>query len=916
MQGPNKHFQPLSCGFCLLASLLLDEAALRGCKSSVGSGQRSWGRSGRRGSTASAVILCLVLAMFGDAIRAEEPLYDIDVASMNAAEALNRFAEQTGTIMLFPYDVARSRQANAVRGRYTLLDGLERLLQGTGLTGGLSNKRVVNISHGEDRRRPGEEGAMYKQKESVGAKLAAFVASMFSVSAGADAAAADETTAALPLEEVTVTATRRAESLQEVALSITAYGEEELRRTGALDFQAIADRVPGLTFTAYGVGANRYFIRGIGQVATNQSPTTGLYFDETPLQVRTTTGHFQPEPILYDLERVEVLRGPQGTLFGSSAMGGSIRFIGNKPDASAFGGSLSAGVSTVKDGEEGYDLKGMVNVPLVEDKFAVRVVGVHTSEPGWIDDLRPSTSNISENRGSAAVREDTNSVDTNAARIMASITPSDTFRILPTFYYQERKSGTVRAVSDEVFGADARLKARWIDEPVEMRLWTGNLMLEKDLDWFGGVSLLSSTSRLEASFDRVVDLTAFNNPQFSVNRTQVGFFSEQEANQWTQDVRLVSQSQNALQFVVGLYYSDTEAPTVVTNRVINDFGGGLAPEQRLRNFDFSQEERAAYGELTYQMGSFKLSAGGRYFSYEQVDSRYQRRPSGVDFDFEISGDESGFTPHVALSYMPSDNQNYYLTYAEGYRTGGVNAPITEDSCSAAARQALGIPDVPPPFESDRTKNHELGMKLQSRDGRAGLRSAIYYIDWDDYQQAISRDCGGTASFSYTANAGQVRSQGAELELELHPVSNLELKGGVAYVDAKFKQPNEQLGIVPGDRLWDVPEWTYNASAEYQFDLTTALIGRVKVDGNYVSESRSGVAEDVPPPWREQYTLVNVDFGLVASAWDLTLYVRNVTDEVPNYGLDFALGGAVSPIPYGRITGQPRVIGLTYARKFW
>jgi iron complex outermembrane recepter protein len=858
-------------------------------------------------------LLLLSVLLPLSAFALAEPL-PFDIPAQPLATALKTFADQAKMQLLYKPDAISAGTSNALMGDFEKRTALELLLKDTGLEVVFSEGNAATI-------RPMQSASKITRISTSATAASAQEHADTAATAGRLRLAQAEARASGPdqdlgqLEEITVTATRRSESIVEVPLSISAYDEETLRRTGAVDFQAIADRVPGLTFTSNGVGANRYFIRGIGQVATNQSPTTGLYFDETPLQVRMTTGYFQPEPILYDLNRVEVLRGPQGTLFGSSAMGGSVRFISNKPDTTRFEGSMSAGLSSVKDGGRGYDVKGMVNLPIASDKFAVRLVAVHNREAGWVDDLRPLTSNIYENIGQpVATRKDTNWIETNGARIMATFTPDESLRITPTFYIQKRESGAVRPESDEVFGKDARLKARWIDEPSTARLWTGNLLVEKDVDLLGGMTLMSSTSRLEATFDRVSDVSAFGNPQFSTNRTQVGLFSSQEANQWAQDFRVVSQSDAALQYVAGLYYLDTKTPTVVVNRVVNDFGGGLNPEQRFRDFRFSQQEQAAYGELTYEIGDFKISAGGRYFRYDQSDNRLQRRPAGVDYNFTVETDESGFTPHVGLSYMPTENQNYYINYAEGYRTGGVNVPITQDACPANVRQALGIPDVPPPFKSDTTKNKEIGAKLLALNGRLSFSTALYSIDWDEYQQAISRDCGGASSFSYTANAGKVRSRGFEAELAMRPLAGLRLTGGIALVDAKFEQPNEQLGIVAGDALWDVPKWTYNASAEYEFDITPDLAGRVKADGNYVASSRSGLAEDVPPPKRDEYTIINVDAALVTELWDVTLYVKNLTDEVPNYGLNFAFGD-MSPIPYSRITGLPRTVGVTLARKF-
>src|SRR5690606_29031634 len=176
------------------------------------------------------------------------------------------------------------------------------------------------------------------------------------------------------------------------------------------------------------------------------------------------------------------------------------------------------------------------------------------------------------------------------------------------------------------------------------------------------------------------------------------------------------------------------------------------------------------------------------------------------------GDEDGFSPRVVLSYDPVPTQSFYVSYSEGFRTGGVNAPITEEACPADVREQLGIPDVPPPFKSDKTQNYELGAKMQVLD-RISINSAIYQIDWTDYQQSVSRDCGATASFAYTGNAGSVESRGFETEIVARVLDSWRLSGAVALVDAKFNTPVPTLGIHAGEALWDVPKWSYSAGAE-------------------------------------------------------------------------------------------------------
>ena len=739
----------------------------------------------------------------------------------------------------------------------------------------------------------------------------------------AQASASSETVSS---DDTVVTATRREGTAIAAPLSLTAIGNEALTKTGAASITQIADRIPGLSFTTRGPNASNYSIRGIVSAASNQSPTTGLYFDETPLQVRTSTGLFSPDPIIWDLSRVEVLRGPQGTLFGSSAMGGSIRFISNKPNPDKFEGNVYGEASRTKQGGDSYNIKAVLNVPIVSETLAVRLVAVHSYDAGWVDNVRPIGADIFENVNRPETHvKDVNWLKTDAVRVMVGFTPDDTLRITPTLYYSRVKGGAVKPIQDVVHGVRNRLESKWIDEPLYTRMINANLLVEKDVDLLGGMTFLSSTSHLDAKLNRVADVTGFGPTQPGLvqpagRRITIAFDSRQPVKQWTQDFRVVSKNDGPLSYVFGAYYNDTKSPTFVTNRVVNDFGAGAAPIQRFRNFGFRQKEKALYGELTYKLEDFEFSAGGRYFRYDQTDSRLQIRPfraTPVDYNFVVNTKESGFTPHLTAAYKPTPNQNFYITYSQGFRTGGSNAPITEDQCSAANRALLGIPDNPGPFKSDKTTNYEAGAKFRMHG--AQFSGAVYQIDWSDYQQADTRSC-GVSSFTYTANAGKVRSRGGEAEVTITPVDGLSLSGNLAYINAKFRTANPNLGFAVGDRLPDVPDFSYGAVAEYSFPLTDDFSIRLHGDFNHVPgmQTTTGSGTGPTPDRRPAYTMVNTSVSLIsAQDWELSLFVRNLTDAIPVYGYD---QGFERDLVGGRsdnsvISSRPRTIGASIQKKF-
>ncbi|MEG8019531.1 TonB-dependent receptor plug domain-containing protein [Sphingomonas sp. LR55] len=223
--------------------------------------------------------------------------------------------------------------------------------------------------------------------------------------------------------DIIVTALKRSQALQDVPASVTTLSADLLRHLNAQDFSRVADSVPGVAFATTGPGNSQYIIRGIGGVGFVQSPTTGVYLDETPLQTRALRGFSQPDPQLFDVARVEVLRGPQGVLFGSSNMGGLVRIITNQPDESKVAATGQASVASVTDGGTSWNTKAMLNLPIVADTLALRVSGGIDRQGGWIDDLRPTTGDLTENAGTSAVHKDVNWTRTSTIRGRSAGTP-------------------------------------------------------------------------------------------------------------------------------------------------------------------------------------------------------------------------------------------------------------------------------------------------------------------------------------------------------------------------------------------------------------------------------------------------------------------------------------------------------------
>ncbi|RDE07351.1 TonB-dependent receptor [Sphingomonas aracearum] len=741
--------------------------------------------------------------------------------------------------------------------------------------------------------------------------------------------------------DIVVTALKREQEIQDVPASVSVLSDDLLRNLNATDFSRVADAVPGVAFATTGPGNSQYIIRGIGGVGFVQSPTTGVYLDETPLQTRALRGFSQPDPQLFDVARIEVLRGPQGVLFGSSSMGGLVRIVTNQPDASKAAARAEGSVATVRDGGMSWDTKGMLNLPIVTDTLALRITGSVVRQGGWIDDLRPTTGNLTENAGTGTVREDVNWTRTGTVRGALRWTPTSNLAITPSFVWQNAFSNADRPHSDVTFGKRARVKARYRDTFARDRFVIGSLLVENSFDALGGLSLISNSSYLDRNSRLSFDVTAFDSPivEESVGPGPGGRLFPTalrdfgRTRQFTQEVRAVSNGSGPLQYVVGGVYRDLHQRSGRTITVSDLFGiaapaplgASTPPTIQDTAVRFAESELAAFAELTYAIAPrVKVAAGARAFSYRQREAsrRYGvggAAGGGLAYDYDERNREKGATPRFTLSYDASRAATLYASYSQGFRTGGVNAPITDDICSPAERQASGIPDVPPPYNSDRTDNFELGAKTSLWGGRLRINGAAFAINWKDYQQAYQGACGinNATTISFTVNAGRVRSRGGELEVVATPIDGLELHAGGSFTDATYRNDVPSLLLAAGSRVLDVPRWAWNTRGSYDVALGPDLRASLFAAARHVGASNSGFGEGEVLP-RPAYTLVDATAGLrTANGLGIDLFVTNLFDAVPVFGQEFTTspGNTTATSNFSYLVGPPRTIGLRLSAGF-
>ena len=729
--------------------------------------------------------------------------------------------------------------------------------------------------------------------------------------------------AAEPIEEVVVTALKRSSTLQDTPIAISALTNEGLERVGADDFVDFVGSVPGLTLRDNGPGSTRPTIRGI---ASPGEPQVGVYFDEALVVGAPGTtndaGLRSPELKPFDLERVEVLKGPQGTLYGGGSMGGTLRFITKKPNAEKFEGKISLEGSTVKHGDAGYQVNGMINIPIIKEQLALRVVAFKRDDPGFVDNI-------------AYGKDDINDVDTEGGRVSIRWTPTDRFMATGTVYYQEQNVGGGfhynPSIDDGNPKTDALSREPYNDEQVLY-----NLTLEYGFDWADALYSYSWFDR-DAVFRFHNGFTGFPFPP--VLSTQ-----PEPLQAFSHELRLSSSGQNVIDWTVGAFYSDRNA--FVDSRVQYPGADGRVVDDRLflfrRTVNSDLIQRAIYGEATWHVNDrLALTAGIRYFDVDSGSDVINRvnvpglgLPSGTpgrSLPYRVNvtrGSENGTIFKVHGAYHFTDDLLAYASFSQGFRPGGAN-----QNTSSIALTDPGNVGVPEEFKSDTLDSYEIGVHSQWFDNRLTLNAAVYYIDWSDI---VLGGRSATGLFGFLNNADSASATGFELESAFDLGEDFRLTAALSYVDAELDADapvnragaNHSRSGLKGDPIPNVPEWTVNASMEYGHPLPWMdLRGYVYLDVNYVGENFADFNEflldinTLVPTTRPNvqfnkqgdYAIVDLRVGVEGDDWAATLFLENVFDEraITHIFED----GTFRLDPGQNFLEKPRTFGVTLSRDF-
>jgi len=665
--------------------------------------------------------------------------------------------------------------------------------------------------------------------------------------------------------DIIVTATKRASRVQDVPFSINAQTQADIQRAHAQTIEDISRNVAGLTVQNLGPGQSQVSVRGVsaGQIVRDQpgvKEQVGIYLDESIVSLSL----FTPDFDLFDLNRVETLRGPQGTLFGAGSVGGTIRYITNQPNVDRVEGSTEAGINFLKDGGMGYDAKAAFNVPFAPTA-ALRVVGYGTHYGGFIDSVGPFH------------KKDVNDGDRYGTRVSILWQPAPEVKITPRLVYQKSTAGGFNRedhyiIYDNPFVTQNDLGEReqYLKKREHFRDETFLVDLTGSYD-FGPVELTSVTSKL------IRDVLVSRDASALTGSVSISFSGLDPAiapaadlisnlrdsthlNQFTQELRLASSTPGPFQWVFGGFYSNVQriyhqrlptpgydaaagdpflnalcfvppfgqntcrinnanpalrVPFVSTDAAI-DNGFGLVDNPYHADLPYEIKQKALFGEASYEFNQFKLTAGGRWYDFKETRDFI----SGGVFangDTRI-GDKTksnGFSPRGIITWQPNRSLSVNLQVAKGFRLGGINDPLNLPICSAADRAIYG-PFASATYKDETLWNYEAGVKYSH--GGITFNSAIFHNNIKNLQVTVDA---GSCSSRLVFNVPKAHTTGVEAEFAIHPLPGLDFSAAGSYIDSKFDSTIDnpilatRTGIIDGNRLPTVPKYQIALTGNYE-----------------------------------------------------------------------------------------------------
>jgi iron complex outermembrane recepter protein len=778
--------------------------------------------------------------------------------------------------------------------------------------------------------------------------LSAVATGQFAVTPLIAAPADPESAPAGGLEEIVVTATRREERLQDVPISVLAFTQDKLNQQGIKSIDDLSRLSPGLSFQRNGMSSAGNYndegsdinIRGVDSTAGTS--TTGIYIDDTPIQTRHIGfGSINAFPALFDLDHVEVLRGPQGTLFGAGAEGGVVRFIAPDPDVTKPAGYALVDTATTDGGAPSYEGGGAINVPLIDDVLAVRASVSYRRDGGWVDrvgyTLSPNADVALPTPVYNGVTTETNANfwETTTARFALKWKVNDSIEVMPSFYYQHLQINDTAAYWVALSDPSANVYRNGnagtnpSDDPFSLTA----IRVKWDL---GFASLFSNTAYYDRNQRATSDYTQYlratwnsfgelpntfpapgDNGYATFRDDQRNFYQELRLSSKDGDSRFV--------WTGGLFYSHLSEnvpenifdPTL-DSEVLNYYGpnppvpvcttaqpcpGGLifqGPVDRVVD-----NQVAAFGDVTFKFtDTLKATAGVRLSRIEFTGSVAETGPFlGTTIVTQSGATEKPVTPKAVISWQPDHDELVYASATKGFRPGGVNVGVSQLLCGPNL-SSLGLNQVPGQFSSDNLWSYEIGTKSTFFDHTLEVDTSLYYIDWNNIQQNVYLSACGE---QFTANLGKAKSEGGDVTILYKPFAQLTLDLNAAYTDARLTKTSCAGSLIydsaadaceapgqtarpiasNGDALLGAP-WSFTTSAEYQFPDWGNRKPYFRLDFQHSTAQNSKLQGqdtnnaifDATLPGLPVINNLSARAGMRFNGFDVSLYGNNLTNAHP------------------------------------
>jgi outer membrane receptor protein involved in Fe transport len=772
------------------------------------------------------------------------------------------------------------------------------------------------------------------------------------------------------LDEIIVTAEKRDSTVQATPISMTALSANDLLDQNITSIQDLVGTVPGLSARTAGPGQTEYEMRGLGSSGGSVA-TVGFYLDETPLAASAVAlnGRTVIDADLFDLNHTEVLRGPQGTLYGAGSMGGTIKLVTNPPKLNTFEGSVYGDASQTTGGSTNGAGSLMLNLPIGEI-VALRVVTTEKYISGWIDRKViaagefPFPSNFggcgpyySCTRGDvqdAPVAQDIKGSNLErffSGRAALLIQPSDELSITANAMYQR-----IDADGYNNYQAPPNQEAIYqpydIMEPYYDSFKMGSLKIGYDMSF---ANLTSATSYWKRDVVQSTDSTEAIQNIFALTSFAANLYQEEDpTTQFSQELRLTSRGEGAVQWVGGLFFSNLHSGYITTNQSVafakatacpygsgyncppgeqyNPSNPGTAdpvtglstsnPQGIIFNDNNPNilKQKAIFGEASYKISpTLKLTTGLRFYKFDISNDSNQRGAgtasgNAVPTISTASGTNTSLLPKVNLSYEPTSDLTLYSTLAKGSRPGGVNLPIPLSLtsyyyCGPGSGPSY-LTEQPAYYHPDDIWSFEVGEKSRFDDRRFTVNADMFYVKWHNIQQLIVLSCG----YPYNTNVGQAKTYGPEVETSARVTDAFTIDLSGAYTQAYISEPNSVPGLplAPGTRINNIPKYTINLAFNYDTMLTADYKLTARLDEAYV-----GPVHDVAYYSEDlgSYGLMNFRLGLGKNPWEVALFGTNLTNKHAGLTIDNTVFAWQQPTITRVSTNQPRTIGIGFQTKF-